>query len=171
MAGTRRRTAASRSTTSQAPRSTIQILQSRIVSILEPVNLERSDAILDTATRVRAATALNATTLPPPLSQPEDAPFPSPQAPTPPETNKVLTDQVNLPCQQNDRLECVDKNHEKILTVIATHIEESQRNKNLTTPMVVDCATSTPVNRHRKSKKPPEDSDEGSRGTRPLTKT
>jgi len=54
MAGTRRRTTAGRSTISQAPHSTIQILQSRTVLILEPVNLEGSNVILDTATGVRA---------------------------------------------------------------------------------------------------------------------
>jgi hypothetical protein len=70
MAGTRRKTTASRSATSQVPRSTIQILQSQTVPILEPVNPEGSDAILDTTIGVRAATtALNAMMLPPPLSQ------------------------------------------------------------------------------------------------------
>lgn len=91
MAGTRRKTVTSRSATSQAPCSTIQILQSRTVLILEPVNPEGSDAILDTATGVRAATtALDATALPPPLSQTEDAPLLSPQAPPPLETNVLF---------------------------------------------------------------------------------
>jgi len=76
--------------------------------ILEPVNIEGSDAILYTATGVHAAIALNATTLPPPLSQPEDSPLPSSQAPPPLETNEVLTDLVNLLCQQNDRLARVE---------------------------------------------------------------
>jgi hypothetical protein len=70
-----------------------------MVLILEPMNLEENDAILDTATGVHAATALNVTVLPPPLSQPEVVPpplHPSPQAPQPPETNEVLTDLVNL---------------------------------------------------------------------------
>jgi len=72
-------------------------------------------------------------------------------------TNEVVTDLVNLFHQQNDRLERVEKNQEKIPMVIATHIEESKRNKNQTTPMVVDCATFTAVYRHGKSKKPPKD--------------
>jgi len=60
------------------------------------VNPKGSDAILDTATGVHTATtALDATTLPPPLSQPEDALLPSPEAPPPPETNEVLAD-LNL---------------------------------------------------------------------------
>lgn len=50
------------SSTSQAPLSTIQFLQSRTVSILEPVNSEKDDAILGTATDTRATTALNVTT-------------------------------------------------------------------------------------------------------------
>ena len=94
--------------------------------ILELVNPEGSDVILDIITSVRAATALNAMVLPPPLSQPEDAPLPSPLAPPPLETNKFLMDLVNLLRQQNDRLERVEKNQEKVLTVITTHIEESQ---------------------------------------------
>ena len=62
MTGTHRRTTASRSSTSQAPFSTIQILQNRTVPILEPVNLEEDDYILGTATDTRATTALNVTT-------------------------------------------------------------------------------------------------------------
>jgi len=67
-----------------------------MVPIFEPVNYEGSDAILDFATGVCATTALNATTLHPPLSQTEDVPPPSPQVPLPPETNEVLTNLVNL---------------------------------------------------------------------------
>jgi hypothetical protein len=112
MAGTHRRTAASRSSTSQAPRSMIQILQSRTVLILKPVNPEGSDAILGTAIGVRAATTLNATVLPPPLPQPDEVPHPppSPQALPPSETNEVLANLVNLLRRQSDRLESVEKN-------------------------------------------------------------
>jgi len=134
------------------------------------MNLEKNDVVLDIATGVRATTSFNATELPPPPPQSEYVPLPlhpSPQAPPPPETNEVLTDLVNLLCQHNDRHECVEKNHEKIPTVIATHIEESQRNKHQTTPLAADCATSTIVDRQRKGKKTLEDSDEGSRGTHP----
>jgi len=66
MAGIRRRTTTSRSATSQAPWSTIQILQSQTVSIIELVNPKGSDDILDTKTGVHATTALNAMVLPPP---------------------------------------------------------------------------------------------------------
>jgi len=63
MARTRRRTIASRSSTSQAPRLTFQIIQSRTVPILEPVNLEEGDTALDAATNARAKTVLNTTVL------------------------------------------------------------------------------------------------------------
>jgi virulence-associated protein VagC len=91
---------------------TIQILQSGTVLILEPVNPEGSDDILDTATGVCAATALNATLIPLPLPQPEDIPPPPPShhAFPPPEANKVLMNLVNVLCQQSDRLERVEKN-------------------------------------------------------------
>jgi hypothetical protein len=93
----------------------IQILQSRTVLILKPVNPEGSDVILGTAIGVRAATTLNATVLPPPLPQLDDVPPPpppppSPQALPPSETNEVLANLVNLLRRQSDRLESVDKN-------------------------------------------------------------
>ena len=86
------------SSTAQAPRSTIQILQSRTVSILEPLNPGGSNAILDTATGVRTATALNVTTLLPPLPPSEEVPSPPlyPQAPLTPEMNEFLTNLLNL---------------------------------------------------------------------------
>ncbi|KEH16013.1 hypothetical protein MtrunA17_Chr2g0305651 [Medicago truncatula] len=96
MAGTQRRTAASHSSTSQAPRSTIQILQNRTVLILKPVNHEGDDVILGTATNSRATTVLNAKTLPPSPPLSEGVP------PPPLEANKVLTNRVDLLRQQND---------------------------------------------------------------------
>jgi hypothetical protein len=123
----------------------IQIIQSWTVLILEPMNPEESDVILDTTTSVHATTTLNATALPPPLSWPEDVPPPSPQAPPPLETNEVLMDLVNMLHQQSDRLERVEKNQEKISTVIAMHIEEYQQNKHRTTPLAANYDISTPV--------------------------
>jgi len=52
IAGSCRRTTASRSSTSQVPRSTIQILQSQTILILEPVNPAGGDSILDATTHV-----------------------------------------------------------------------------------------------------------------------
>ena len=88
MFGTRKTTVVSRSSTSQAPHSTIQVLQSQIVMILEPVNLEEDDAILGTSTETRATTVLNATAVPLPHPHSEDIPPPPPcpQAPPPSET-------------------------------------------------------------------------------------
>jgi len=78
MVGTRRRTAASLSSTSQAPHSTIQVLQRRTVMILERVNLEEDNAILGTTTDTHASTALNAMTLPSPPPHSEVVPPPPP---------------------------------------------------------------------------------------------
>jgi len=64
-------------------------------------------------------------------------------------------------------LECVEKNQEKILTAVATQIEEVRRSKRRTTPLAVDNATSVLVNRRRGGKKPPDDSDGGSSGPPP----
>ena len=97
MAGTRKRTAASRSSTSQAPRSMIQVLEGQTVPILEPVNSEEGDAILDTTTGIHTTTALNTPALPPPPPHLEDIPPPSPSPRTspPPKTNEVLANLVN----------------------------------------------------------------------------
>jgi len=56
----------------------------------------------------------------------------------------------------------VEKNQEKVPTVIAMQIEVVQRNKRRTTPLAMDNSNSTPVNRQREGKKPPENSDRGS---------
>jgi len=61
----------------------------------------------------------------------------------------------------------VEKNQEKILTVIATHIEEAQQSKHRTKPFGVENSTSTSVKLQRKGKKPLEDWDEGSSVTHP----
>jgi hypothetical protein len=88
--------------------------------------------------------------MPPPISQPKDVPPPSPQAPLPLETNEVLTHLVNLLRQQRDRLERVEKNQEKILKVIAAHIEESQWDKYRTTHLAADCDISTLVDHQKR---------------------
>ena len=89
------------------------------------MNPKASGAIIDTATGIRATTALNANVLPPPLLQLKDLPPPppSPQAPPRPEKNEVLTNLVNLLCQQSNRLERMEKNQERIPTVISMHIK------------------------------------------------
>jgi len=164
MAGTRRRTTVNHSSTSQAPRSTIQILRSRTVQILEPMNHEGDDIDLGTATHSCYATVLNATMLPAPPPHSEDVPHPptSPEVPSPLEANEVLMNLVNFLCPQNDKLEHVEKNQEKILTVIATQIEEARRSEHRTMPLEVDDATSVLVNRQSECMKPPGDSDRGS---------
>jgi hypothetical protein len=98
MDGTRRRTPASHSSSSQASHSTIQILQSRTVPILKPVNPVGDDIILGTATDARVTTTLNATTLPVSPPHSEDIPPPplSPEVPPTLKTNEVLTNLVNL---------------------------------------------------------------------------
>ena len=114
------------------------------------MNLEEDDTIFETRTSVPSTTALNTTTFLPLPLQPEDVPPrppPSPQAPSPPETNEVLTNLVNLLCQQSNKLERVERNQEKILTVIGIEIKEVQRNQQQTMPLAVDNANSTPVNR------------------------
>lgn len=45
---------------------------------------------------------------------------------------------MNLLQQQSNRLECVEKNQERIPTEVATQIEEARRNKCHTKPVVVD---------------------------------
>jgi len=97
---------------------------------------------------------------PPPHS--EDVPLPPPLLPvTPPsETNEILTNLVNLLQHQDNRLERVEKNQEKIPTEVATQIiEEAHKNKCHTTLMVVDNVVSITVNRQKGGKKPPDDSD------------
>jgi len=69
MAGTRKRTTACRSSTTTVPRSMIQILQSRAIPILEPVNLEENDVVFDATYNVHTSATLDVTTLPPPLVQ------------------------------------------------------------------------------------------------------
>jgi len=127
-ARTRRRTVVIRSSTSQAPRSMIQVLQSQTVPILKPVNSKEDDVILDTTIDTHATTVSNTAMRPPPPPREEDVPppSPSPQDPPLPETNKILTNLMNLLQQQSDRLECLEKNEEKILTVVATRIEEAR---------------------------------------------
>jgi hypothetical protein len=67
----------------------------------------------------RVIAAMNTTLLPLPAPRMEDVPPPPPPAPLVPpphETNEILTNLVNLLQQQNNRLERVEKNQERILT-------------------------------------------------------
>jgi len=84
MAGTRKRTIASCSSISQALGSKIQILQSRTVLILEPMNPNGDVIILDVMVDACATATLNTTTLPPPHSHAEGVPPPPPSPYVPP---------------------------------------------------------------------------------------
>jgi hypothetical protein len=116
------------------------------------VNLEGNDVILNSTVDARTFFVLNTTVLPPP----------SPPISPPQETNKILTNLVNLLQQQNNRLERVEKNQEKILTEVAMQIEEAKRNKRHTTPLAVEDTISIPLNCRKGGKKPPDDSNGGS---------
>jgi hypothetical protein len=57
--------------------------------------------------------------------------------------------------QQSNRLERVEKNQEKISTVVTAQIEEDRRSKRRTLPLAIDNITSIPVDHQRGGKKPP----------------
>jgi len=90
---------------------------------MEPVNQEenRIDVVPDAAIATRPSLVMEMTLLPPPPSRTEDVPHAPPQ-----ETKELLTNLVNMLRQQNNILERVERNDEKILTEIAMQIEVSQ---------------------------------------------
>jgi hypothetical protein len=99
--------------------------------ILEPVNPEGNDVILYDTINDCTIAALETSTLPPPPLREENVPpppSPSPLVPSPPETNEILTNLVNFLQQHNTKLERVQKSQEKILTEVATQIDEARRN-------------------------------------------
>ena len=99
MARTPRKTTTGRSSTAQESRLAIQVLQDRMISILEPVNQGGNDnnVVLDAAIDAHPSTSMNVTPLPPPPLRAEDVSLP-PSLPVPPpsETNDIFTNLVNL---------------------------------------------------------------------------
>ena len=108
-------------------RPATRIFQGRTVPILKPVNLEGNDknVVLVATTDARPSAKMNVTLLAPPPSCTEDVPLPPPLLLVRPlsEMNEILTNLVNLLQQNNNKLESMEKNQEKILTKVSTQIE------------------------------------------------
>jgi hypothetical protein len=129
---------------------------------------EGNNVGLDAMIYTRPSPTMKVTLLPPPSPRGKDVPLPHLSVedvllPPPPEMNETLMNLVNLLQQQNNKLEFVEKNEEKIPTEIATHIEVAQHNKCNETSVGVDNATFIPANHHKGGGNPLENSCKGDR--------
>jgi hypothetical protein len=170
MAGTGTRTVASRYSTAPELRSMIQVLQDRSTTILEFVNQEGGRNLegvaLGAPMNTHPSTARVAMFLPPTPPREEDAPpcstllnLENVHPPPPHGKNELLVNLVSLLQQQNNRLQGVEENQEKIPMEIYPQIEVAQRNEHHKTPLIADNALDKGSNchspRHSHDGKPP----------------
>lgn len=77
---------------------------------------------------------------------------PSSVVPPPQETKEILTNLAIFPRQQNDRLERVEKNQNKVPIKVDTKNENIHRNKLFETPIAANDTASIPRNCHKGNK-------------------